>query len=379
MGKMTDDGSEDRQFRGEGQGKAMNAVAARRSKNYAFRCRVDDTRALLLPHRSRTIMRHLLSPVLPALLLYFAGAAHAAATAYTAGPSDAQATPLAAQGPVQPTPPARALPTVCAGFNIAVYSNVDEPMKLSFGRDGALYAGRQGGDRIHRIAPGGSPVTEFGPPMVDPDAVLVDAAGVISGVRNAVLVGGGGILAAIFQDQTSRVIFNSGFADVDDMKFDESRRLVFSDDAPQVLVSQGSPPTVLFATPSRPGSIAIDDDNRIFVALGDGTIRIYNADGSLADSAFASGLAGLDTYLAFGRGGDGFGKALYVLSGRELLRFNKKGKATVIGSGFNIGPSSGTGFVFGPDKALYVSDYYENRVLKISRGNGGRGACRERP
>lgn len=283
--------------------------------------------------------------------------------------------PAAAAEPTGQLQGALALPTVCAGFDVAVYARVDEPMKLSFGPDGALYAGRQGGNRIHRIAPGGLPVTEFGPPMVDPDAVLVDAAGAISGAANSVLVGGGGILAAIFQDQTSRVIFNSGFADVDDMKFDASGRLIFSDDAPQVLVSQANPPEVLFTTPSRPGSIAVDEDNRIFVALGDGTIRIYNADGSAANSAFASGLAGLDTYLAFSAPGGGFGKDLYVLSGAELLRFDKRGKATIIGAGFNVGPSSGTGFVFGPDRALYVSDYYKNRILKISRGRGGEAHC----
>lgn len=287
--------------------------------------------------------------------------------------------PAAAVAPTGQLQGARALPTVCAGFNLAVYARVDEPMKLSFGPDGALYAGRQGGNRVHRIAPGGSPVTEFGPPMSDPDAVLVDATGVISGAANSLLVGGGGILAAIFQDQTARVIFNAGFADVDDMKFDASGRLVFSDDAPQVLASNGAPPSVLFATPSRPGSIAIDDDKRIFLALGDGTIRVYSADGTVADNAFASGLAGLDTYLAFSAPGGGFGKDLYVLSGPELLRFDKRGKATIIGAGFNVGPSSGTGFVFGPDKALYVSDYYQNRILRISRGRGGEAHCPARP
>ena len=153
------------------------------------------------------------------------------------------------------------------------------------------------------------------------------------------------------------------------MKFDHAGRLIFSDDNPQVLMSNGSAPTVLFSTPSRPGSIAIDDDNRIFVALADGTIRIYNADGTLADGAFATGLAGLDTYLAFGPGAGGFGNALYVLNGSDLLRFNMRGNATLIGSGFSVGPSSGTGFVFGPDKALYVSEYNENRILRISRGH----------
>jgi hypothetical protein len=272
-------------------------------------------------------------------------------------------------GQVQVSSAAVALPSVTAGFNIQVYANVRQPMKLSFGPDGALYAGRDGGERIHRVPPGGGTGSEFGPPMVDPDAVLFDTAGRISGVPNSVQVGGGGILAAIFPDQTSRVIFNSGFEDVDDMQFDHAGRLVFSDDLPQVLQSSGSTPTVLFSLPTRPGSIAIDDDNRIFVALDDGTIRIYNADGTVADSAFATGLAGgLDTYLAFGPGAGGFGKALYVLNGSELLRFNGRRNSTVIGSGFSVGPSSGTGFVFGPDKALYVSEYNQNRVLKISRG-----------
>lgn len=272
----------------------------------------------------------------------------------------------------KPTPPVElALPTVRPGFNVQVYSNVDEPMKLSFGADGALYVGRHGGDRIHRITPGGSSVSEFGPSMVDPDAVLVDAAGRISGVPNSVLVGGGGILAAIFPNQTAAVVFNAGFADVDDMKFDASGRLVFSDDLPQVLTSSGGAPTVLFSPSTRPGSIAIDRRNRIFVALADGTIRIYNADGTLADSAFATGLAGLDTYLAFGPGVSGFGHELYVLNGSDLLRFDMNGKTALIGSGFSVGPSSGTGFVFGPDKALYVSEYSKNRILKISRGNRG--------
>ncbi|BAO93116.1 putative membrane protein (plasmid) [Caballeronia cordobensis] len=269
------------------------------------------------------------------------------------------------------TPPVEsALPTMVSGFNIQVYSHVDQPMKLSFGPDGALYVGRQGGNnRIHRIAPEGSPVSEFGPPMVDPDAVLFDATGRISGTPNSILVGGGGILAAIFPNQTATVVFNTGFADVDDMKFDGLGRLIFSDDRPRILTSSGSTSTVLISLPIRAGSIAVDRNNRIFLALADGTISIYKADGTLEDSAFATGLAGLDTYLAFGPGAGGFGHELYVLNGSDLFRFDTNGKTTLIGSGFSVGPSSGTGFVFGPDKALYVSEYSKNRILKISRGN----------
>lgn len=284
--------------------------------------------------------------------------------------------PAAISAGTQPGPPVvhaqnDPLPAVSPGYHIEVYAHVAEPMKLSFGRDGSLFVGRQPGNRIQKITWGGQQVAKFGPPQVDPDAVLVDVNGRISGVRNAVLVGGGGVLAAIFPDQTSSVIFNSGFADVDDMKFDRHGRLVFSDDNPRVLATTGGPPAELFATPSRPGSIAIEENNRIFVALADGTIKVYRPDGSLLDDSFASGLDGLDTYLAFGPGARGFGRSLYVLNGNTLLRFDHKGISQVIGTGFSIGPSSGTGFVFGPDNALYISDYASQRMLRISR--------RERP
>jgi len=259
------------------------------------------------------------------------------------------------------------LPSVSAPYRVTVYAHVPEPMKLSFAPDGSLYVGRQPGVRIHRVGPGGQPVTEFGPPMVDPDAVLVDAAGRIGGHKFAVLVGGDGVLAAIYANETASVVFNSGFADVDDMKFDRHGRLVFSDDLPRVLSSTGAQPTVLFETPARPGSIAIDTRNRIFVALADGTIRIYGPDGQLVDDAFATGLAGLDTYLAFPDvAGAARSAPLYVLSGTTLLRFTPGGRAMTIGTGFVPGPSSGTGFVFGPDGALYVSDYYANRILRIT-------------
>jgi hypothetical protein len=226
---------------------------------------------------------------LAALSVFFAAAGHA-----WGAPQDAN---------VQPAPPKPPLPTVSPDYRISVYASVPEPMKLSFAPDGSLYVGRQPGLRIHRIAPGGFGVSEYGPPMIDPDAVLVDTAGRISGRRNSVLVGGGGVLAAIFPDQTSSVIFNTGFEDVDDMKFDRRGRLIFADDRPLVLSSIGGPPTVLFSLPERSGSIAIDRRNRIFVASGS-TVRVYNPDGTLADDAFATGLSGLNTYIAFANAPD---------------------------------------------------------------------------
>ncbi|GAB3432870.1 hypothetical protein NX773_14485 [Massilia solisilvae] len=265
--------------------------------------------------------------------------------------------------------PAPGLPRVIRGFHIAGYACVPGPEKLTFAPDGTLYVGQSGSvDRIRRVPPAGGTSAPFGPPQQDPDAVLFDACGRISRVKRSVLVGGNGILAAIFPDGSSAVLFDAGFSDVDDMKFDRSGRLIFSDDAPQVLASAGGPPFVLFATPSRPGSIAIDPDSRIFVALSDGTIRVYNRSGTPAGT-FASGLeTGLNTYIVFGEGAGGFGRFLYVLSGSTLLRFSANGKGTVIGTGFDSRQASGLGFVFGPDHALYVSDFDHGRVLRIARG-----------
>ena len=70
--------------------------------------------------------------------------------------------------------PAFTMP-VAAGFDIAPYAEVSDPIFLSFDADGNLYTGRDasgsgGGPadavKIHRIAPGGSPVTavKVGPP-----------------------------------------------------------------------------------------------------------------------------------------------------------------------------------------------------------------------
>src|SRR5262245_62737270 len=117
------------------------------------------------------------------------------------------------------TPAFAELPSV-PGYQVSVYSSVTDPMRLSFDRaTGTLYAGRDnsgsgGGNadpvKIHRIAPGGSPVTEYGTTAVrDPDAVLVDSAGTASeGAAGSVIVGGvdpfgnNGVLTAIRPDQS---------------------------------------------------------------------------------------------------------------------------------------------------------------------------------
>ncbi|EKU96922.1 hypothetical protein Lepto7375DRAFT_0848 [Leptolyngbya sp. PCC 7375] len=82
------------------------------------------------------------------------------------------------------------------GFTLETYAKVTDPIELSFDPAGSLYVGRNTGsaaaaNRIHRISPQGTLVEEIGErAIVDPDTVLFDRRGTVSGVPGAVLVGG---------------------------------------------------------------------------------------------------------------------------------------------------------------------------------------------
>jgi hypothetical protein len=296
-------------------------------------------------------------------------------------------------GPVIPTllacfasalwPARAAADPIVPGFLVATYASVPDPIRLSFDPSVIIYVGNgdnsPGGAPIYRVGLGGSSVNPYGSARFDPDAVLFDVAGVISGVPGAVLVGGNsrgtsqGLITAIRPDQTSFNLFGPtvDFRNPNDMVIDKIGRLLFTDNgdgAPTkqaVFVSTGGTPTALFveAGGAIPDAIAIDAGNRIFTAGSDGVIRVHDASGVLVDGAFASGL-GAYPAIGFGRGG-AFGTDLYALDSVAgiLLRFDDAGYSTVVGTGFD--PDS-TAMDFGPDQALYVSQRDHDRILRIA-------------
>jgi hypothetical protein len=277
---------------------------------------------------------------------------------------------------------AAAGPTV-PGFTVATYAAVPNPIRLAFDPSGVLYVGdgdnSSGGALIHRVGPGGSSVTPYGPAIFDPDAVVFDAAGVTSGMPGSVLVGGNslsasqGLITAIRPDQTDFNLFGptASFRNPNDMVIDSNGRLLFTDngdgDATKraVFVSTGGAPTSLFveAGGAIPDATAIGAGNRIFTAGSDGVIRVHDASGLLVDGSFASGLGAFPA-IGFGRGG-AFGTDLYALDGTAgtLLRFDGAGHSTVVGTGFD--PDS-IAIAFGPDRALYVSQSGQDRILRIA-------------
>lgn len=273
----------------------------------------------------------------------------------------------------------RAAPEVTGGVT-EVHALVDTPAWISFDRgSGILYSGVETGGpvRIWRIGAGGAPIEGYGAvPINDPDAVLHDADGVMTGQPGSVLVGGreGGDaqLLAILPDsaQTVQSVFGTAgdWTNLADMEFDASGRLLFGDEDGvngRVLAATGpaGPPLELFAVNGRIAGLEIDPDDRIYTSSFDGVVRLHAADGSVVADPFLDGLGNQILPIAFSQGG-AWGEALYTVDQHTgaLVRATAGGDTAVVGRGFD-------GFLidleFGPDDALYVSDYQADRIWRI--------------
>ena len=254
-----------------------------------------------------------------------------------------------------------------AAVEVQLYAELCSPMRLCLTPGGIIYAGNNGCDVdyndpawVRRVGLGGVPVEDYGDePIADPDAVAYDGNGLISGVIASVLVGGRvtgveGRISAILPDETIVTVFaGSPLFNPHAMEFDGSGRLVILDDSnpATVLVTEGAAPEHLFTIPGAndPTGLAINQQGRIYTVVEDGVIRVHNADGSIHDEAFATGL-GPGVRLAFGRGGV-WGFHLYAIAGGELLRFDTSGNYEVIALGLGPVPD----LQFGTDDALYLT------------------------
>jgi hypothetical protein len=267
---------------------------------------------------------------------------------------------------------------VVPGFDVDEYASVDKPQAISFAPDGTMFVGWGGegftAHRIHRVDIGGN-VTEYGlQPLADPDAVLFDAGGSVSGVAGSVLVGGqvakGQVQVwAIHPDQTTHTLWlpPNALRNPIDMAFDSDGRLLLADeDFPtgQVLVSQQAQlPTLLYSIPSAMGPMALDQAGNIYTSAADGVVRKHLPNGTAhPDNPVASNM-GDGALLAVGPGGR-WGRALLMLNrvSGTLYRLTAPGTVETIGYGFTGGPSR---MAFGPDHALYVSLHEANMILRV--------------
>jgi hypothetical protein len=280
-------------------------------------------------------------------------------------------------------------PTV-AGATAEVHSAVTDPMQIALGADAALYCGRDaigsGGSnstpvKIHRTLPGGGPAAEFGAVAIpDPDAVLVDVAGTLSGVPGSVLVGGQtdasgntGQILAVRPDQSVVTVFASGtlWKDPQDMVFDGPNLLVADRIRREIrrwMPGQATLSLLVDDLPENPTHIAVDQAGRIFVSLLDGTIRRYNQNGT-GEFLVASGLPP-QTPIAVGPTGPWQAGDVYAVVGSDLVRFDGDlgGTPVSVGCGFT---GTTRDIAFGPDGALYVSRFGNDHVMRFERPNLG--------
>ena len=253
-------------------------------------------------------------------------------------------------------------------ITVELYAEVNGPNELAFDAAGNLYVGSAASfDFIKRIGPGGGSVETYGNAGIfDPDSVLVDTAGTISGTPGSILVGGEGtsaVISAILPNESVITIFNlPKFSNPLAMTFDSTGRLVFGAGYPNgnVWTSSGAQPTVLYSATPVIQSLEIDALDRIFTTNNTGTMQIHSDTGALIDGNFVNGL-GSSTQIEFGPGGD-WGTDLYALSNGELLRIDDLGNSVVVGTGFENFVND---MEFGPDGALYISDYLNDRILRV--------------
>ncbi len=257
---------------------------------------------------------------------------------------------------------------VVPGFNVETYAEIVLPSGMSFDPLGNLFVGSGGAGAdpswVYKVPPGGIPETYGAGPIPDPDSVIFDATGIISD-PGSVLVGGGGSVYAISPNTPhSVVVVLSGLTNINELAFDSRGRLLMLDQMVGVYWSTGDPPVLLFSDVSN--TMAVDSNDLIYTGGVDGVIRVHDANGDLIDDAFATGLGG-DPPIEVGRGGT-WGTDVYAIDwdSGELLRITASGTQTVVGTGFLW-----AWLEFGPDDALYVSEFANNRILRIAPACSG--------
>ncbi|MCA8941432.1 MAG: hypothetical protein KDB80_02630, partial [Planctomycetes bacterium] len=270
------------------------------------------------------------------------------------------------------------LPAV-PGHTVTQTPNVVDPVELAVSPSGIVFVGRDaigsGGTsrepaRVHRIAQNGT-VVEFGPSISDPDAVAFDGAGRFAPAGSVLVVGctsdgsdgcdGTGTITAIDPTGTASVVAQSAaLVNPNEADLAPIGLLIIDDTADAVFLYDGASVTPLFAP--APTSIAVAPNGLIYACSSSGRIDVYDDTGALLRARFAMLPAGAN--LAFANGG-AFGFDLVARANSSLFRIDSVGRTTTVTNNL----PSGNGIAFDPSGELLLSDFLNDRVLRI-RGSG---------
>lgn len=269
----------------------------------------------------------------------------------------------------------------------AQHAFLTNPAVLDLGPDGTVYSGREdNGDfvPVWLIVSANDP-QPFGEPRCDPDSVVLDLDGVVSGEAGTLLVGGScgirnpdtgrcifdpdnnGCITAVAPDGTTTDLFgpDTAIGNVTWMKIDALGRLLFTRTlgAGRIYAIEGG----VVSTVVSPSGYAIaqfdlDPDGNIRAFCNDGRIRTFDLDGMLLGVNPATGL-GSAAVIASYAGGPRFPAGDYLVNTAtfEFSRVDADGTVTPLGTGF---PGS-RGIRFGPDGALYIGSQALNRIFRL--------------
>jgi hypothetical protein len=226
-------------------------------------------------------------------------------------------------------------------------------------------------EKIYRVGIGGSPVEEYGDtPFPDPDSVAFDASGAISGTPGSVLVGNGGepgYIAAILPDQSTITpigpTFNIGNPAV--LKFDKTGRLLVADQAPPFRALAITRTEIVELGDSFL-AIAVDGSNRVYSAFLKNQIKVIASDGTpLPDLTPIDNSRDYFSNLEFGPFDEIWKGHLFATSeDSNIYRILSDGTIIKFGSGLTADNRSG--LAFGPDGALYISDWNADAIYRIT-------------
>lgn len=267
-------------------------------------------------------------------------------------------------------------------FVVETYATVTRPSQISFDPGGVLYTGNDTNVpnyppvKVHRIGIGGYPVEEYGHSgLTDPDAVVLDPLGSITGIPGDVLVGSSittnwAQIGVIHPDQSVQILWGptSVLDNPNVLLLDSTKRLLILDQGEigvgvgKILASRGAFPTVLFVDGINLVAMTIDRQDRIYTSDRTGTIAIHASDGTLLNNALVTGL-GSTPMLFWGAYDSAWGDFLYTTDSTtgELLRVDTDGAVHVVGTGFQ-----GAGYTtLGPDGSLYVTFIGTDQIWRI--------------